>query len=59
MKYLFGLFFGILLLTSPPWAVAESDAKDIRINITSMWAAVERDDVENYLNYAHPNSVGD
>lgn len=55
MKYLIGFLFGLLLYAAPAAASADKDAKDIRAAITSMWAAVEKGDVEGYLEYVHPN----
>lgn len=55
MKRFLSLFLGLVFLAIPAYAEADSGAADIRGAIVSMWAAVERGDVEGYLEYVHPD----
>ena len=55
MKFALSVIIGLFLFVSPAQADAQKDAQDIQEAIVSMWAAVERGDVEGYLAYVHPN----
>jgi len=55
MKYIQSLIFSLFLLVSPVSADPQKDAQDIRAAIVSMWAAVERSDVDGYLEHVHPD----
>lgn len=55
MKYILSLFISMFILAAPAAANPQKDAQDIQSAIVSMWAAVERGDVEGYLEYVHPD----
>lgn len=55
MKYILSLFISMFILAAPAAANPQKDAQDIQSAIVSMWAAVERGNLEGYLEYVHPD----
>lgn len=53
MKFLISLICFSFLVVVPAHAQMSADETQIRDNIISMWAAVEKGDLETYMNYVH------